>query len=271
MNDFYITLLSNGSMGIYPQNKTSSFTVHIPRQMNLTGEWDVALAEIHYPYTFFTVQEGENQFGIKSFTATKEFIDSKKQVLPPSTWSTLKITPGFYNDIKEIVNAVNGRVREKTKLSSFFQIDDKSKRLGVKTNEVAEGGGVITYYRAKGRLALQLGCRPDDEVSVSAKPPHVTNIASGVPDTMLVYCDILEPQITGDSWSRLLRTLNTTRDAAEYFGKPCSTEFAHLQYIPVQRKNFESIRIDIRDVSGKLMPFQYGTLTVKLHFKRRRN
>lgn len=270
MRDFYITLLSNSSMIRYPENKTSSFTVHIPRSMRLVGDWDVALAEIHYPYSFFTVQEDENEMEIKSFIATKEFIDTKGAKEPETKWTTLKITPGFYGNVKEIIHAVNGAIKKETKLSDFFEMDKNSKRVSVKGGNVSsKGDTLITAFKLRGRLALQLGYRPDDEVPADLKAPHVANIDCGVPDLMLIYCDVIEPQITGDSWSKVLRTLNTSDGNVNYFSKPCSVEFTQLHYIPLQKKIFDSVRIDIRDVTGKLLPFQYGTLTVKLHFIKR--
>lgn len=270
MSEFYMTLLSNSSMNIYPENKTSTFTVQIPRPVRLEGDWDVALAEIQYPYSFFTLQEGENKIEIRTHSATTEFVDSKGKKIPPTAWSTLQITPGFYDDVKEIIKAVNGAIKQATKLVDFFQIDNNSKRVSSKrSNTVQVGETVIASFKLHGRLALQLGFRPNEEVSSAIRAPHAANVTSGIPDIMLIYCDIIEPQIFGDSWSKLLRTLNTSDGSANYFSKPCSVEFNQLQYLQIQRKQFDTVRIDIRDIAGKLMPFQYGTLCVKLHFKKR--
>lgn len=270
MRDFYVTLLSNSSMIMYPENKTSSFTVHIPRSVRLAGDWDVALAEVHYPYSFFTVQDGENKLEIKTFIATAEFIASKGTTYAETKWTTLEITPGFYGDVNDIIKAINKAIQKETKLVGFFEIDKNSKRVGAKEGQkILKGQTVIAAFKMSDRLALQLGYRPGDEVPAELKAPHVANLASGVSDLMLIYCDIIEPQITGDSWSKVLRTLNTSDGYVNYFCKPCSVEFTQLHYIPVQKKNFDSIRIDIRDVAGKLMPFQHGTLSVKLHFIKR--
>lgn len=50
MKEFFMTLLSNSSMDLYPENKTSSFTVHLPEKITLNGMWSVAVAEIHYKH-----------------------------------------------------------------------------------------------------------------------------------------------------------------------------------------------------------------------------
>ncbi len=272
MTEFYMTLLSNSSMNFFPENKTSSFTVQLPRSVKLFGDWEVALTEIHYPYSFFTVQDGDNEIKIKTFKATKEFIDSKGKSLPPMTWSTLKITPGFYSNVKEIINAINKEIQKAIKLADYFQFDEKTSRVSLKSGiKPVDGGVVINAFKMRGRLALQLGYKPDDEVSVSkADPLHSTNITTGIPDVMMVYCDVVESQIIGDSWAKVMRTLITSPESGEsYFSRPCSREFSQLHYIPLQKKHFDAISIDIRDVTGKLFPFRFGTLNVKLHFKKR--
>lgn len=272
MKDFYMTLFSNSSMDYYPGNKTSTFTVQLPRNIILHGEWEVALSEIQYPYSFFTVQDGQNEIKLQSFTATRKFIDKKSKITPPLVWSSVKITPGFYVDAKDIVTAVNNAITVETKIENFFQYDANSQRVSTKEKESAltDGQKVVTAFKPSVRLALQLGYRPDEEVQVEElHAPHVANTTSGVPDIMLIYCDIIEQQIAGDSWSRVLRTLKSTPDGAvPYFSKSCSVDFAQLQYIPVQQTQFESISLDLRDSNAKLMPFQSGVSSVKLHFRK---
>lgn len=64
MKDFYMTLLSNSSMNYFPNNKTSVFTVHLPRKVILKENWAVALASINYRYNFFNVTEKNNRICI---------------------------------------------------------------------------------------------------------------------------------------------------------------------------------------------------------------
>ena len=44
--DFYVTLPSNGSMNVYPDNKKSNFTILFNTPMVLDGNYEVALANI---------------------------------------------------------------------------------------------------------------------------------------------------------------------------------------------------------------------------------
>lgn len=51
MSQLYLTLPSNSSNDIYPNNTSASYTVRLHREILLeSGEWEVGLAEIHFPY-----------------------------------------------------------------------------------------------------------------------------------------------------------------------------------------------------------------------------
>jgi len=44
---FYLTVPSNASMQLYPNNKVAQYRIKLPRPINLdSGDWDVALTEL---------------------------------------------------------------------------------------------------------------------------------------------------------------------------------------------------------------------------------
>lgn len=277
MKNFYMTLLSNSSRQYYPENKINSFTVHLPRYMYLTGDWEVSLTEIQYPYTFTNVEPGQIEIMLETVEITQEFFDwyrrSDAEETPefPSTWSTHSIVPGFYTDIKDIVAAINETVYAHTQQKEFFSYNDKAHRVGCSNNTVKIGDKWIKACMLSNQLALQLGYNPDEIITTVGKyAPHVINTSAGIPDRMLVFCDILEPQIIGDSWGKVFRVVSTNADINRpYFGQPCSINFNTEQYIPVQSQNFETITIDILDIENRPVSFHYGTLSVKLHFRKK--
>ena len=46
---FYVTLPSNASLDVHPDNTLSNYTVQLPRTLYLKPGFEVALAEIQYP------------------------------------------------------------------------------------------------------------------------------------------------------------------------------------------------------------------------------
>lgn len=59
LDDFYLVLPSNSSMAYFPDNTTTCYTTHLSREVRLTGDWLVGLAEIHIPSTVVHIQEND--------------------------------------------------------------------------------------------------------------------------------------------------------------------------------------------------------------------
>ena len=57
---FFLTLLSNASMDVFPDNKIGSYHVKFPQTFDLNGEWEVDLYSISYPNTWYTLQFQQN-------------------------------------------------------------------------------------------------------------------------------------------------------------------------------------------------------------------
>ena len=63
MKDFYMTLLSDSSMNMFPSNMQSEFTVKLDHPIEIDEEtWEVALAEIATPSEVLNITEDNNFF-----------------------------------------------------------------------------------------------------------------------------------------------------------------------------------------------------------------
>ena len=51
-------------MQYFPDNKTSNFVTKLSRTLQLDGEWEVGLAEIVYPHTWYNIRKGKNSVEI---------------------------------------------------------------------------------------------------------------------------------------------------------------------------------------------------------------
>lgn len=262
MSDFFITLVSNSSMNIFPENKTSSFTVLLPEKISLKGDWCVAVAEIHYNYNFFNVNDHNNRIRVidnGGDTSTNELIKSR-----PNTTHELRVTSGYYASVKDILDTVNGQLSPYLhKNARLLSIDKFSNRTFVQREYVKNE---VSHIYLDGRLAMQLGFNPHTDILQSKISPHVGNIGFGVPDQMFIYTDIIDPAFIGHEKAYVIKVINT--EAKKYtFGDTCYTEYAHMHYMRIQKRDFDSISVGIRDYTGEFMPFQHGVLMVKLHFK----
>lgn len=259
-DDFFITLMSNSSLNYYGENKTSGFTVHLPQKIQLTGDWVVALAELHYPYNFFNVTRGENVIYV-------EFNNGEPQHGELNIkYRKFHISPGFYKNIECILKAVNAELSHVTGCN-VLSLNEMDSRTVVNLDKTRNAKLKSIIFAP--RLAMQLGFNPEDNILNFDLSNNVGNIYFGVPDQMMIYTDIIEPVFVGHEKAQVIKIVNTTTGLKScVFGDVHSKEFQSMHYIPVMKKDFESISIDIRDCTGSYMPFRHGVSTVKLHFRK---
>ena len=53
--NMFLTLPSNSSMDIFPENKVSDYTVHLLKEINFSGSWELGLSEILYPNRWYNI------------------------------------------------------------------------------------------------------------------------------------------------------------------------------------------------------------------------
>ena len=98
MESFTIELFSIASAQLFPDNTLSSFTNFLPEQLNLDGQWEVAISEISYPSMYQNVTEGKFILFDKIFSESSEFY---------------YLEPVLYPSITDIVEAMNILIRER--------------------------------------------------------------------------------------------------------------------------------------------------------------
>lgn len=259
--DFFITLMSNSSLSTQPNNKTSSFIVSLPQNISLPGKWRVAVAEIHYNYNFFNISKDNNNVNVSISRINPIFPDERDNIIIHSC----EIPPGYYKKIDDVIEIINEKVKEKTKIvEDILSLDKLNGRCKVHFGSQEHR---IHGVFLQGRLNMQLGFQPDTNLKYYTFSPHCCNINFGVPDQMLIYTDIIEPTFIGHEKAYVIKIVNT-QPKQLVFGDACYVAFEQMHYMPVQKREFDTIAIDIRDHTGNFMPFQHGVFTVKLHFKK---
>ena len=82
---------------------------------------------------------------------------------------------------------------------------------------------------------------------------------------MYVYCDIAAHTAVGDTKAPLLRVCNVTGK----HGDIVRITYSHPHYVPLARRDFDTIEININNELGHSIPFEFGKSVVTLHFRRR--
>ena len=92
----------------------------------------------------------------------------------------------------------------------------------------------------------------DQESIEGDRPAHLSN---GLPSMLMIYSDICEPYVTGVVQTRLLRAVSLNIHDYMY-GSTRIKSFSPPMYVPLLFSLFQTIKIDIRDQSGRYTSFQ---------------
>lgn len=242
---FYLTLPSDNSLNYYPDNKVSHFKTRLPTPFELKGEWEVGLAEFIYPHTWHNVNSQNNLIGYD--------VGNRIEV-------GRRIPPGFYESVPDILTAIYVE-EHKNKIEFKFNTVTKRVCITVKNN-----ARVILYDG----LAQMLGFEPteisspDPNIDAKVESPNVADPCAHY-RVLLLYSDIVEPQIVGDIVAPLLRIVNVTGEDGEVI----SVKYDRPHYLPVNRKIIDTLEIVIRAHTGELIPFERGKTYVSLHFRQK--
>ena len=132
--EFYVTLPSNSSMQYFPDTKTLNFVTKLSRTLQLDGEWEVCLAEIDYPHTWYNIREGKNSLEI--------YVSDK--------WAQeTSIQPGYYEKIQDVIDTLR-KAGVANATDVVVSYDDTSKRVLVRR---AKG----TVLELQGDIARMFG------------------------------------------------------------------------------------------------------------------
>lgn len=283
MSHFYLTLPSNSSAKYY-DNTLTHFTTKLLSSVSLSGAWEVGLSEIIFPRSWHTLERHEAVFYVtcttlwlnpNSQTGTIQLKGPEEKELYRIE---VRIPHGYYESIHDLHREMN---KSLSKILPYETLPQKAKDENLmprlKFNETSRKMNFVMF---KGQslsfsagLASLLGVgskqnpsKANYEDSFGWTSTGVCDITRGL-NYLMIYCDLLEHVPVGDTKAPLLRIVDAT-------GSNCSIihrTFEEVRYVPLQKRNFDSIEIDIRDDYGNPISFENGKLLVALHFRQTKN
>ena len=267
--DFYITLLSNSSMTYYPENTTSHFITKWPQHVTLEGEWLISLTEIQIPLTFQHISEKLGNNVLTFIREEKNVVLSKDKSPHLKIWKDINfnISSSLYEHLNDLLKEMNNFSK-----NSYLKFSRKSGGY-VNIEQTCTCRDKNHYFQSSNSLKKILGFQHHRTERILVEKDKLgtcpANLNSDLPSNLLIYSDLCAPYITGVVYSRLLR--NVTINFQKYnYGSKVVKNFSPPNYFPLLNSSFQTIETDIRDQFGKSIPFDYGTVTVTLHFKRLR-
>ena len=135
--------------------------------------------------------------------------------------------------------------------------DDTSKRVTVKC-------GRRVVVKLRGDIARMFGFLNDTTIRASDEKGFTLALPETGNQYFYVYTDIIKSQYHGDVVVPVLRTVTVKGEHGSYVSK----NFERPHYVPLNKKIFDTISINIRDEAGDLVAFEHGKVIITLHFRR---
>jgi len=242
---FHLTLPSNASTAIYPKNTAAVYVTKLPKPIELEGEWVASLKEISTPVSFVNIPYDYFEFDVKRKDANEQM--------------TLALPGGMYQRNEAVLDRLN-------ELTSPYDIEfhlagRRSRRVKVSVGDTHEIRLNANLESILGFLPLQRWRENGQHEARSAMIlPARQNVT-----TIFVYCDILQHVIVGDTTAPLLRVVDMRR----YSGKPrMHTIHDTPLFVPVQKKMFDTIEVNLMTDTGMPAPFDDGKSHIVLELKK---
>ena len=116
MESLTIELVSNASAQLFPDNTLSSFTNFLTEQLNLEGQWEVAISEISYPSMYQNVTEGKFMFFDKKFSKSSEFYYLEPGLYPSIVEAMINLIQERHNHSDNCIKAKVSRRTQKIEI-----------------------------------------------------------------------------------------------------------------------------------------------------------
>jgi hypothetical protein len=288
-------------MKTYPSNKITEYATLLPNRIELDGEWEVAMTQFSYPVSYYNVEKntwfkmsvysyrpsdntpidvGEPRMYIPEghYESAKELFEAIRHVWN-SYWIRIRreladrrITP-VTRDQKEKVpagtdltheeQAIKERVDEHLSptidgTSLKMDFNERTHKIWFKMNREAHH---LTFSPNLAEILAMPKKRHDIDLTYVSETEIDVNRGS---HTFFVYCDVVQDSIVGDVKAPLLRSVI----ARGHYGENVHEVFSKPMYLPLRTNQFDTVRISIKDESGRPVKFNYGNSCVTLHFRR---
>jgi len=254
MAGFGMSLMSNSEFSnkLYPENTHAKFKTRLYSTIELQGEYEIALTDIQFPISFYNVNAADcyvDAFNMDEYGMKSNF---ESYTLPKGNHADLKHFLQYLNSL----DIIKPNVR--------FEYNKDSDRVLVYPiyGEQRKFIDLSTVLRA------MLGFKLGEEYLKEGPAYKPANLYANVRQQLFVYCDLVEPQLVGDSAECLLKTVGI-EDVTE-FGNLCVKTYDNPDYVPIRRTHFQTVEIDIRTHDDRPAPFEFGPSLVKVHVRRAR-
>jgi hypothetical protein len=240
-------------MHVFPDNTLAHFQTKLATTFQLEGEWEVGLAEISYPMSWYNLRREEDmEWRIR---------------LEDGQVTSLSLLPGVYSTAERLL----GEMKRLLLASGFdWALTVILNPISQKTEVYVAAGVEVLFSRPLAEVLGLEKLKTEVYLPQGAYPGRDTFDLHHGFYSLYVYCDLVRSRPIGDIMAPLLRSIPTKEaNAKDKDGMNMRNEiFNNVYFLPMQKKAFQMVEVDIRDDLGVLVPFESGKVEVTLVFRR---
>ena len=247
MSRFYMILPSNSSMEYYPKNTAACYTTKLADSVELEGDWEVGLAKMSIPGVVYNVVAKQCYY-----TISVDNVHFHSAIVPE----------GNYRRMNDLIAAMHFNMPKNILNEPYIKFTPKVFHIEMTFSELLD---MVLSIRFSESLAEILAADADVAYDRNhARTSGRFSLVNGEINSAYIYCDILEHVTVGDTKAPLLRIVDKDRKKR---GNVHQT-FKPILYVPLQKKNFDTVEVNNMTDGGRPVPFRYGKSFVILEFRR---
>jgi hypothetical protein len=272
-SEFYIVLPSNVNCPTNTgKNKTSHYKTCLPSPIDVKKEeWEVALVQINYPFSWHNVSLIANEIVFKHYDKTRN--EKEKIVSFPSNYYKTKehilheielIKPNWFRGsfrINERTNKCEIIVSPFTEMSISKPL---AALLGFGNRSNFKNSSMDRETILKRRPETVLAKDHDEARTLLFSARHGADMRGSMCN-MYIYSNIVENTLLGNIFAPLLRLVAIDSEHGSYVSKV----YNDPHYMKLQTGFIQEIEIKICDELGDLTRFEWGKIVIHLKFKRK--
>ena len=289
MSDEFQVLLPSNVKG-NQRNKPNLFKTELAKPLDLTGEWDIALINISYPYNWTNLDKSYQYFllrqpieGVisefapeneKDQTDLYDLISKQAQFRGWVIDRAPQIPRGNY-DISKILELIKTQFNLLLSNKTInLKLDSYQYRVEINPNEqfaiacyldrsilqLLGFGSQSIVQKTSGKRTFEFMIFDSNKYIQAKLPPSIKKISN-----MYVYSDNVELSLVNNSQVQIMGFLpikNKFQETGHWVFNP-------PMYVRVREKNIRTITIKISTETGEEFPIQDDVITCRLNFRRR--
>ena len=270
-DEFTVHVVSSASMEIFDSNTLASFRNFFNDEIQLAGDWRVALSEIIFPTKIENIVNGNLiVYNLKDYEDSQKMSSAANVISRPYSGQQFSFMPGTFDTVAQLLATIKRTIglphfsfRELKSSGKYEILFGKYEGITFPSEEIPsiigfkgipDGNGIHIGYKMIPNANRFM--KSDDTKAYYGEFP--ADLCAGK-HLIFIYTNIIEYQYVGDTKAPLLRVIDSKQRLKN--GSVCELEpthrivFTNLDYKKLLTNTIQSISIELRTETGQLVPF----------------